>query len=180
MGTGTGRMWAQNGNLELGNFEPQHFSISTIRPPKIYECFRFPDHTKVYAPTLNILLWIMSQMLSNLLKNGGRCTEKCNFYMKYFDKMKCYADRPYRFFSELKPETHISLFLALYTHINHIIKKINFSNSKKFARDYISTNTNTRARLYAIPIRTHGRTDEWTDVIITADSYFFNAGVNKT
>ena len=35
--------------------------------------------------------------------------EKCNFYIKYFDKIKCYADRPYLVFSELKPETHIYL-----------------------------------------------------------------------
>ena len=64
-------------------------------------------------PTLNILLWIVSKILSNLLKNGKKCIEKCNFYMKYFDKIKCYADRPYLFFSELKPETHIYIFLAL-------------------------------------------------------------------
>ena len=34
-------------------------------------------------------------MLSNLLKNGGKCIEKSNFYIKYFDKTKCYVDRPY-------------------------------------------------------------------------------------
>ena len=40
----------------------------------------------------------------------GKCIEKCNFYIKYFDKIKCYADRPYLDFSELKSETHIFLF----------------------------------------------------------------------
>ena len=56
----------------------------------------------------------MNKILSNLLKNGGKCIEKCNFYIKYFfDKIKCYADRPYLVFSELKPETHIYFFLAL-------------------------------------------------------------------
>ena len=49
-------------------------------------------------------------MLSNLLENGGKYIEKCNFYIKYFDKIKCYADRPYLVFSELKPETHIFFF----------------------------------------------------------------------
>ena len=49
-------------------------------------------------------------MLSILLKNGRICTEKYNFYIKYFDKIKCYADRPYLVFSELKPETHIYIF----------------------------------------------------------------------
>ena len=45
-----------------------------------------------------------------MLENSGKCIEKCNFYIKYFDKVKCYADRPYLNFSELKPETHIYLF----------------------------------------------------------------------
>ena len=33
---------------------------------------------------------------------GGKCIEKCNFYVKYFDKIICYAYRPYLVFSELK------------------------------------------------------------------------------
>ena len=48
-------------------------------------------------------------MLSNLLENGEKCIEKCNFYIKYFDKIACYADRPYLVFSEL----HIYFFFAL-------------------------------------------------------------------
>ena len=32
---------------------------------------------------------------------------KKNFYIKYFDKIKCYVDPQYVVFSELKPETHI-------------------------------------------------------------------------
>ena len=52
-------------------------------------------------------------MLSDLLKNEGKRIEKYNFYIKYFNKMKCYADRPYLVFLELKPETHIYIFLAL-------------------------------------------------------------------
>ena len=39
----------------------------------------------------------------------GKCIEKCNFYIKYFDKIN-YADRPYLLISELKPETHIYIF----------------------------------------------------------------------
>ena len=45
-------------------------------------------------------------MLSNLLKNGGKCIEKCNFYIKYFDQMKCSADWPYQ-------NTHIIFFFGL-------------------------------------------------------------------
>ena len=46
----------------------------------------------------------------NVVKFGKKCIEKCNFYIKYFDKIKCYADRPYLVLSELKPETHIYFF----------------------------------------------------------------------
>ena len=30
-------------------------------------------------------------MLSNLLENGEKYIKKCNFYIKYFDKIKYYA-----------------------------------------------------------------------------------------
>ena len=43
--------------------------------------------------------------------NGEKCIEKCNFYIKYFDKIKFYTDRPYLVFSELKPETYIHFYL---------------------------------------------------------------------
>ena len=43
----------------------------------------------------------------------GKIYGQCNFYIKYFDKIKCYADRPYLVFSELKPETRIYYFFAL-------------------------------------------------------------------
>ena len=35
---------------------------------------------------------------------------KCNVYIKYFDKIKCYANQPYLVFPELKPETHTYFF----------------------------------------------------------------------
>ena len=43
--------------------------------------------------------------------------EKCNLYIKvscYFDEIKCYADRPYLVFSELKPETHTYIFFFFF------------------------------------------------------------------
>ena len=45
-----------------------------------------------------------------MLENGGKCSEKRVFYIKYFDKIKYNADRPYLVFSELEPKTHIYLF----------------------------------------------------------------------
>ena len=41
---------------------------------------------------------------------GKKYILKCNFYIKYFDKIQCYVNRPYLVFSELKPETHIYFF----------------------------------------------------------------------
>ena len=48
------------------------------------------------------------QNIVKFAKNGRKCIEKWNF-----NKIKCYADRPYLVFSELKPETHIYFVLAL-------------------------------------------------------------------
>ena len=56
-------------------------------------------------------------MLSNLPKTGEKCFEKCNFCIKYFDKIKFYANRPYLECSELKSETHIYIFFGLMNHI---------------------------------------------------------------
>ena len=70
----------------------------------VFMCFQVSRPYLGFATTLNILLWIVSKM-SNLLENGEKCIEKCNFYIKYFDKIKCYADRLYLVF--FRPETHI-------------------------------------------------------------------------
>ena len=40
----------------------------------------------------------ISNCEQNVVKNGGKCTEKYNFYIKYFDKINCYADQPYLVF----------------------------------------------------------------------------------
>ena len=50
----------------------------------------------------------MSKLLSNLLKSGEKFIEKCNFYIKYFDKIKCYSDQPYLVF--FRAETNIYFF----------------------------------------------------------------------
>ena len=60
-----------------------------------YMCFRFPD-PKHFIVNCD----------QNIVKYGGKCSEKYDFYIKYFDK-------PYLAFSELKPETHIYFFFFL-------------------------------------------------------------------
>ena len=72
----------------------------------------FPTYL-VFCPDPKNLIVNCEQNVVKLRKNGGKFIEKCNFYTKYFDKIKCYADRPYLVFSELKPETHIYFYLAL-------------------------------------------------------------------
>ena len=37
------------------------------------------------------------------------------YWIKYFDKIKCYTDRPYLVFFSLKPETYIYFFFGLST-----------------------------------------------------------------
>ena len=85
----------------------------------------------MFAPTLNILLWRVRKTLSNLLKNGGKCIEKYNFFVKYFDKIQCYADRPYLVFSELKPEMH-GVYEDLITPKDEHSLEEKFSVSKQF------------------------------------------------
>ena len=88
-------------------------------------------------------------MLSNFGGNGGKCIEKCNFYIKYFDKIKCYNNQPYLVFSELKPETHIYFFwpnlIRAETRSTHILflplQKQNFPTIKSQCVCVIHINT---------------------------------------
>ena len=66
----------------------------------MYVCFRIPrPYIHVgFCPDPKYFIVNYEQNVVKLLKNGGKCIEKCNFYMKYFDKIKCYADRPYLVF----------------------------------------------------------------------------------
>ena len=103
-------MGGGGGGAESLSFWRKWENQSYIKQQKIYECFRFPNPTLVFAPTLNILLWNVSKILLNMLKNGGKYSEKCNFYIKYFDKIIC---RPTisSFYRNLCWNTHI--FFAL-------------------------------------------------------------------
>ena len=58
-----------------------------------------------FCLTLNILMCIVSKML----ENGGKCIEKCSFYVKYFDKIKCRLTIPSFFWAETW-NIHIFLF----------------------------------------------------------------------
>ena len=66
------------------------------------------------SPTPNIPLQTESKTLPAPLE---KCIERCNFYIKYFDKIKPHANRPYPVPSKLKPETHIYFFFCLITRI---------------------------------------------------------------
>ena len=81
-----------------------------------------------FCPILNILLWILRTIQSEMLQNQGKYSEKCNNYIKYFCKIKCHADRPYLVFSELKPEAHTYFFLGLMCKTFFSLTAINFSH----------------------------------------------------
>ena len=85
----------KTGVIYLNRFtiKTQYTEIQIVKAKKKICVFQVSRPYLCFCPTLNILLWIVSKM-SNLFENGGKCIEKCNFYMKYFDKIKCYADRP--------------------------------------------------------------------------------------
>ena len=87
---------------------------TSLDKKKKYMCVSgFPTLPRFLPRLLNILSWIVGKILSNLLKNGEKCIEKCHFYIKYFDKIKCYADWPCLVFFQswnLK-HTHIFCFL---------------------------------------------------------------------
>ena len=51
-------------------------------------------------------------------KNAGKCIEKCSFYIKYFDKIKYYADRPYLVFFQSWNLKHTYIFIWPYEHYN--------------------------------------------------------------
>ena len=72
-------------------------------------CFRFPDPTYCRF-LLKTPKHFTVKCEQNIVKYAEKCSEKCNFYIKYFDKIKCFAGRPYLAFSDLKPETHIYIF----------------------------------------------------------------------
>ena len=57
-------------------------SVQCMSRPEM--CSRFPDPTKVFAPALNILLWIATK----LFWIRGNFCENNNFCLKYFNKIK--------------------------------------------------------------------------------------------
>ena len=53
--------------------------------------------------------WSQQLMLFFSLLHNSDIT----YWIKYFDKIKCYSDQPYLVFFSLKPEIHTYFFLAL-------------------------------------------------------------------
>ena len=74
-----------------------------VRPKKIYVC------VSRFCPDPKHFIVNCEQNVVKFTGNSEKYIEKCNFYIKYFDK-KCYADRPYL---KLKPETHIYIVFGL-------------------------------------------------------------------
>ena len=88
--------------------------MPTIKPPgqKKYMCVSSQPYLGFCTDPKHFIVNCEENVVK-LLEKGGKCIAKCNFYIKYVDKIKCYADRPYLVFSELKPETHIYIYFVL-------------------------------------------------------------------
>ena len=56
-------------------------------------CFRFPDPTLVFADPKHFIVNCEENVIKFAGK-WGKMFETCKFYVKYFDKIKCNADRP--------------------------------------------------------------------------------------
>ena len=126
----------------------QNFIKSPLKicpgPKKNMCVFQVSRHYLGFCPDPKHFIVNCEQILSNLLENWGKCIKKCNFYVKYFDKIKCYADRPYLVFSKLKPETHSS---SLIRHIGQCDSTRYFSPSK-FNCFYVSLYVETYEDLH--------------------------------
>ena len=83
-----------------------------LRPQKHVCVFQVSRPYLGFCPDPKHFIVNCEQNVDKSAGKWGNCIEKSNFYIKYFDKIKCYADRLYLVFSELKPETHIYNFLA--------------------------------------------------------------------
>ena len=81
-----------------------------FRPKENIFVFQVSRPYLVFCPDPKHFIVNCEQNVAKFAENGKKCIEKCNFYIKYLYKIKCYADRPYLCFSKLKPETHIHFF----------------------------------------------------------------------
>ena len=86
---------------------PLKSPVKTVRPKKNLCVFQVFRPYLGFCPDPKHFIVNCEQ---NVVKFAEKSIEKCNFCIKYFVKIKCYADRPYLVFSELKPEIHIFFF----------------------------------------------------------------------
>ena len=73
--------------------------LFSLMPKKNYMCvFQVSRPYLGDCPDPKHFIGNCEQNVAKFAENERKCIEKCNFYIKYLDKMKCYADRPYLFF----------------------------------------------------------------------------------
>ena len=86
---------------------------SLVRPKKYICAFQVSRPNLDFCPDPKHFIVNCKQNVVKFAGKWGKMNWKMQFYIKYFDKIKCYADRPYLVFSELKPETHIYFVFGL-------------------------------------------------------------------
>ena len=86
------------------------YFVNLNKAKKIYICvFQVSRPYLGFCPDPKHFIVNCEQNVVKFAGKLGKCIEKCNFFLKYFE-IKCFADRPYLVFSELKPGTHIYFF----------------------------------------------------------------------
>ena len=91
-----------------------HWKLPQIRQKKKICVLQVSRPYLGFSPDPKHFIVDCEQIVVKFAEKWGKCIEKCNFYIKYFDKIKCYAYRPYLVFSELKPETHIFFIIFFF------------------------------------------------------------------
>ena len=82
-----------------------------MRPKKNICVFQVSRPYLGFCPNPKHFIVNCKQNVLKFAGKWGKCIEKCNFYIKYFDKIKCYADRSYLvFFRAENWNTHIYIF----------------------------------------------------------------------
>ena len=89
---------------------------------KIYECVSQVSRPyQGFCPDPKHFIVNCGENVVKFAGKWGKMYWKIQFYIKCFEKIKCYAGRPYLVFSKLKPETHIFFFFFFFFGLSTIL-----------------------------------------------------------
>ena len=91
----------------IKHFLKGYLPTSLVRPNKNICVFQVSRPYLGFCPDPKHFIVNCEQ---NVVKFAGKCIEKCSFYIKYFDKIKCYANWPYLVFFQSWNLKHTYIF----------------------------------------------------------------------